>query len=373
MFQHIISLGSNCLVASAMSKYGFRSCSGPFDWCTSNFMEGVICFLENNFNDFMKYDNLKILDEDNPKTFDDVRHKINYNHDVATSLDDDYKSIYSKYMRRINLFREITQEPTCFIRGCWSPEELSTYVEYEDKIRFTIKKSNPENELIIVVPKFVYDQNPISCNFKLFIVDVITNGFEFADRNQSRAFFDSNEELIDYLTNNYPESKRKDNLIWDLRAELAIAQRNHGNRDGIIKSLEKVIIEKAEENNSLVSRINRWNLIENKDFSTLVYPNCLAIYGCGAIGRIFSQKIGGYTKIIEFLDQRPRQEKYNNIPVNRPEDSDFKYSSDIPIVIIPSNEYDEITQKLKSTFGNQINTIRLENFLASARTIDSNF
>ena len=52
MFRHYISLGCFCGTASAMSKYGLRSFSGPFDWCVSS-LSGILHFMENNFTDFL--------------------------------------------------------------------------------------------------------------------------------------------------------------------------------------------------------------------------------------------------------------------------------------------------------------------------------
>jgi len=105
MFDNFISLGVNCLIASALSKHGLRSTSGPFDWCTSS-LEGVLTLLENDFFDFMNYKNLRV-DKEKKGVFDDIKYKINYNHDVKVSLENDYADIKEKYQRRIERFREM--------------------------------------------------------------------------------------------------------------------------------------------------------------------------------------------------------------------------------------------------------------------------
>jgi hypothetical protein len=64
MFDNVISLGGNCLVSAALGKYGLRSASGPFDWCVSDFMQGIIPVLENDFEDYMVSPNLEVPPED---------------------------------------------------------------------------------------------------------------------------------------------------------------------------------------------------------------------------------------------------------------------------------------------------------------------
>ena len=53
MFQYFISLGCNCKVASSLGKYGLRSAAGPFDWCISYSLKGIMEVIENEFADFM--------------------------------------------------------------------------------------------------------------------------------------------------------------------------------------------------------------------------------------------------------------------------------------------------------------------------------
>lgn len=51
MFDNFISLGWKCKVAASIEKYGLRSCSGPFDWCVTEF-KGVIETIDSNFSGF---------------------------------------------------------------------------------------------------------------------------------------------------------------------------------------------------------------------------------------------------------------------------------------------------------------------------------
>lgn len=60
MYDHIVSLGWYCGIASSMAKNGFRENSGPFDWMFSS-LEGVLHFLESSFEDFLDWNHLEIL------------------------------------------------------------------------------------------------------------------------------------------------------------------------------------------------------------------------------------------------------------------------------------------------------------------------
>lgn len=195
MFDNYISLGGNCFVAASMFKYGFRSFSGPFDWWKSNFIEGVIPLLETDFHEFMLYENLKVSEGSGEKVFDDLKYKINYNHDVKKSLIKEYNDIYVKYQRRIERFRAEIKKPTCFIRGVRTMEELTFIREYEERIAWVIKKY-PSNEIIFVIPKDIYETNSIKLNFKHFLVDITG---DWLDRETGRSFFDNNAELVNFL------------------------------------------------------------------------------------------------------------------------------------------------------------------------------
>ena len=56
-YKNYISLGYFCNVASDLEQLGLRNTSSPFDWVISDF-EGVIQAIDNQFSDFMVYDNL---------------------------------------------------------------------------------------------------------------------------------------------------------------------------------------------------------------------------------------------------------------------------------------------------------------------------
>lgn len=374
MFINYISLGARCNVASSMSKYGLRSFSGPFDWCVSDFIEGVIPLLENDFQDFMLYENLKISEEHGKKVFDDLKYNICYHHDVKESLKEEYNDIYKKYQRRIEKFRAEIKKTTCFIRSVWSMEELASILENEERIMQVIKKY-PNNEIIFVIPKYVHEAyvcgaNPVKINFRYFLVDASHYSL---DRENERSFFDSNVELINYLEENYDNDKRKENLIFDLRTELNVAKRKaaevtyYNENEGLKKQISNLLKTMQE----IDSRNLRWMKLLNTDFDSINFPNKISIYGCGAIGRIFYQKVKNYCIVESFIDKMPRQEYYDNVPVMTIENS--IRSKDTTIIIIPSYDYDAIVGNITNVYGFMPKMISLEEFLSQGKIIDPNF
>lgn len=359
MFENYISLGSNCNTALALSKLGLRTCKGPFDWQTSSF-EGIITLLENDFKDFLKYENLVIC-KDNQKTFDDIKHKINYNHDIKTNLQDDYNSIFEDYQKRIDKFRKMVKKPTCFIRICWQADELSFIKKNENRINKAIA-FNPDNEIIFVVPRFIYNRNPINIKRKIFIIDRELTGFELG-RDEGSCIFDVNNDLIEYLISNYDEQKRKDNLILALQSELEIAKRPF-KESAVIEQLKKEI-------KQLNYRLIRLTNVANADYSKVIYTEKISIYGFADIGKILYKNIKNYTNIIEFIDRSPREDFYDNIPVVKPEN--IKKDKDITIIVVPTYDYDSIVDDLTSNLGFTPKAIKLEEFLSTGKILGSNF
>lgn len=371
MFKNIVSLGCDCSVAASMAKYGLRNTSGPFDWCTSNF-RGVLSLLETDFENFMVYDNLCVSEGGNKTVFDDIKYHITYNHDLKNSLVDEYDDIYAKYQRRISRLRDMEKEPICFVRKCGSMEELSFIFENEKNIK-SIIKFNTDNEIIFVVPRYIYEQKPVDIESKMFLVEERVPLVALQGGEGMRALFDSNLELVNYLISNYDENKRKDNLIFDLQAELKKAKKNNA-EEGLLKRIDalKSYVEFAyEENIRLRSRLARWMCVMNTDYSTIKYPDKLSIYGCGAIGRTFYNRIKDYVEVVEFIDREPRQDFYQEVSVVNIE----KAVSDANtlVIIVPSYEYEEIAAQLERVKGKTMKTLRLEEFLANGKVLDPNF
>lgn len=178
--------------------------------------------------------------------------------------------------------------------------------------------------------------------------------------------------MLEFLRFNYEIDKIKDNIIFDLKHQISV-YKSLGDKykDNEISVLKNSINMQQKQIISYSSRLKRWELIMNKDFSTLIYPSQVSIYGCGAIGRIFSQKIKNYTKVIEFIDRNPRQNDYQGIPVRSIKDS--LTDDNTLIIILPTEYYEEIINELFKNKGFLPKVITIDAFLESARLLDPNF
>ncbi len=191
-FDCCVSLGWFCGTASSMGKCGLRSHAGPFDWYLSDF-EPVLKMIETDFSDFMKKENL-VVDNTDHTVFLDVKYGFRCNHDIHDDFETEYPSIYQKYMRRAARFLCDTEQPTCFIRAVRSVEELQFIEGNEDYILRTIKKRNPENEIVFLLLKDMkgLSENCIFPWFRLGIENYI--GFSY----EMRMMFESSKLLSEF-------------------------------------------------------------------------------------------------------------------------------------------------------------------------------
>lgn len=223
-----------------------------------------------------------------------------------------------------------------------------------------------ENKVVFVIPKEVYQSAPASLKLKYFLVE----GTALEDRREGmRDSFDSNQELIDFLISNYDSEKRKNNIFFDTKKELDYYKSRLTNSE--IEALKKQNNNLKKKNEELDSRLNRWLLLLNVDFSTIEFPSKVSIYGCGAVGRILYQKIREYCCVVEFIDLSPRQEFYDQIPVVRLKES--KADKDTTIIVVPTYDYEKIVDKLVKHYIFQPKVIGLEEFLVQGKVIDENF
>lgn len=202
----------------------------------------------------------------------------------------------------------------------------------------------------------------------MFLVDVDMPLGELG-RKEIRSCFDTNEELIEFCISNYDSIKRKNNLIFDLRAELSFLESY--NSDSQVETLKIKVQEQAKKIVRLDSRLARWERVINTDYSSIEYHGKISIYGCGAIGRTLYNYMKYYFDIIEFIDKTPRQNMYGQIPVNSILHSIS--DKDTLIIIVPSYDFDKIKSDLVESFTYEPNVIRIEEFLAKGTVVDSFF
>ena len=234
-YKHCVSLGWFCGCASALSKLGLRSTSGPFDWYFSSY-KSVLSIIENNFYDFMVADNLE-LSLEHAKTFIDKKYGFHCNHDIQESFESEIEMICGKYKKRAERFIRFIKEPTLFVRVVRDEEEVEYINEnylYADNL---VKRYNSENDIIYVARKGL---DLLCKNVKCFTLDVdayIGKTFEM------RHLFDNSEILVDYLLNSVSDECRKDNLVFDRKTNKQKAtaayinkycEENHDGIDGIL-------------------------------------------------------------------------------------------------------------------------------------------
>lgn len=205
-FSNFISLGYFCSVARDLEKIGLRDFSSPFDWILSDF-KSVISLINNNFMNFMNYENLAQSKNDRTHYLD-LKNKIFFFHDFSKykSLEKQYDCVYEKYNRRIIRFYKEIKKPTLFIRYISNEikdengksTELNYIEENYKSIIATLKKFNKNNELF-----FIADNEVISEKIKIFHVDLDI------DDVVCRSPIVKNDELYNLLNNVEHINKRK--------------------------------------------------------------------------------------------------------------------------------------------------------------------
>jgi hypothetical protein len=156
MFDNFVSLGSACPVAASMAKYGLRSWSGPFDWLITMNLGWVLHYIENNFEDFLLYENIEEYNE--LKHFREIASDFMFVHEEQP-IAKTYNLVKAKYQRRIDRFIEKTKKPTCFLRAVLGENEDDIIIENALYISQVIKKQNKYNEIIFLVKEGIEIQN----------------------------------------------------------------------------------------------------------------------------------------------------------------------------------------------------------------------
>lgn len=206
-FERCISLGWFCGVASAMSRLGLRSASGPFDWYVSDYW-AVLSQIENDFREFMVRDNLRIA-ATNCKAFEDAKYGFYCNHDIRENFEEEYSAIYQKCMRRVEQFREMSTHPTVFFRCIKNQEEIE-YINRHWQYAENLVKSRNENSCIVYV--FCSSLKGLTqdvCQFCLNVERYTEN------TNEMRYIFDASEELLDMCKNLLSEETIRENKNFE--------------------------------------------------------------------------------------------------------------------------------------------------------------
>lgn len=189
-YDNCLSLGWFCGTASSLSKLGLRNFSGPFDWYFSDF-DSVINQIDSEFVDFMKKENLEII-ENKPTVFRDKKYNFYCNHDIKENFDKEYPDIYDKYIKRAKRFIESIKNPTCFFRAVRSEKEIEYIINNTEYIKSVLKRYNSNNSIVYIL---LTGMNSLPNDFKWFrltLEQYIGRPYEM------RSMFNQSMELLQF-------------------------------------------------------------------------------------------------------------------------------------------------------------------------------
>lgn len=121
----------------------------------------------------------------------------------------------------------------------------------------------------------------------------------------------------------------------------------------------------------LRTRLKNWAQLANTDFSTLSYPRFLSIYGCGQIGKTLLKNIKSYCTVQQFIDKAPQKASYNGIPVKTPDNA--LYGQTEMIVVTPSYDFESIEASIRKCCKEELNIVKIEDFLNTGEKLEKNF
>ena len=191
-------------------------------------------------------------------------------------------------------------------------------------------------------------------------LDILCEKFLFFV-HRNRGFFDERENAIRYY-NTYFDYKEGEDIFYQyLEKKFGFSRQDFFDYTGC-------------ENDSMAiieSRNRRWELLENVDFSTITYPQSVTIYGCGQIGKVFYKKMKSYCHVEQFIDARPTNDFFDNVPIVTLDKAVLK-ESDV-IVIIPSYDYKQIVENIRKehSYLTEKNLVTFEDFIKTGRLYEA--
>ncbi len=109
-FEHIISLGEACFVASMLNDVDKRKFSSPFDWICGGNLQTRFDLILNDFAGFIDKEDLTLGPELSPSEayhmYINMKNGLTFNHDILKDIpfDEGYAQAKEKYDRRIERF-----------------------------------------------------------------------------------------------------------------------------------------------------------------------------------------------------------------------------------------------------------------------------
>lgn len=342
MHSCFVSLGYGCGVTASMSKYGLRSFAGPFDWCIQD-LEAEMKILSEGFEGFMLKENLQIIPDKVP-TFKDLSNGIIFPDEGFKDLDKEYPDIYEKYLRRIHrLKKQMDMGNICFIRAIPDLNELKYILLNEKQIK---KSIGVKNDIIFFVPHYI--SVPVNPWFKYYILPFSRYTTDF--HKSLRGYFDFNQDFIQYCIDNFDDNKRKDNLIYDLNAEVEFYRKRFSLDKFESRAMELTdaaweYARSMEARYSLLTKVIRMKLEE------INLPDKIIIYGAGDVGKVLYDKVKEKIKVEYFIDKYSKETEYMGCPIFSLEK--ITDLSEKTIVVTAILGFEEIKLLLK-TYGDNI-------------------
>lgn len=315
VFSNFISLGSACQTASSMEKYGLRGWSGPFDWLVTDSLQWVLHYMETDFADFLKKENLERCQE-NPKTFVERKSGFIFRHDHEYPFEDKYDKLKEKYQKKIDRFQEETVKKTCFLRTVISSDEVKYIARNYEYINDIIKRKNSRSEIIFLLRQEVEISIPIP--FRYYVMPGKWNGGPNA---VIRSWFDGADEFLEYCIRRYDVMTLMKNIVFD-------------------RNKQEKIFNIAQERYQTLLKLTDCE-INNMDI-----PEKVIIYGAGNIGRRFYKIIKGKCEVKCFIDKDCAGEVIDRIPVQRLEE--VGRGEQVSYIVTPTYDFQNILEDIKA-------------------------
>lgn len=163
----IVSLGSNCRVATWLKALNIRTRAYPFDWVESQDINTLTQLIQNDFEGYLEFEKLAPSYNYFYNRIRDTTYNIYFVHDFSFQgtenfsfaipgdynhgilcLQREYGKFYEKYMRRIQRFRALTSqyEQVIFVRTLLVDKAIAQELYAALRILF-----NTSNKIILVV------------------------------------------------------------------------------------------------------------------------------------------------------------------------------------------------------------------------------
>lgn len=188
-------MGYFCSVAMELERKGLRTASYPFDWMISDSFENILKLLRSNFEGFLDIESF--YQEEIPNHYYNCCTGIHFYHDfdATTPLSDQMCSVTAKYDRRIKRLYEDVKDPSLFVRYCLNEEEVLWVQNNLGSILSQLKRYNPENSIVFIVPQYVKSEiTSILCDGGGYFLCIISES-----KDVVRQYFKTNPEFLRYL------------------------------------------------------------------------------------------------------------------------------------------------------------------------------